>query len=180
MLIPLLLAIRMLTPLRALLAGSFWGVCLFAFAAMANGTLFDPSVGVFLRLATLPAAYACFGSLITRRKGFSPLLLGLGWVGVELALQPLGMRNGLLAGSLDHSLVVRTLGYMAGSVVVAFVIVYVNASILSMLAGAATVPGGSRRAPRSIGADVRSCIPESPAFLFEFLRNRHARAPPTR
>jgi len=180
MLIPLLLAIRALAPWRAFVAGSFWGLCLYAFGCTAEVAPFSLGVGALLRLALVPGIYAWFGSTITRRKGFSPLMLGLGWVGVELALQPLGLHNGLLAGTQEFNIVIRTLGLLAGSVVVAFAVVYVNASILSMLAGAATVPGGSRRAPRSTGADVRSSIPVSPAFFFEFLRNRHARAPPAR
>ena len=89
--IPLLLAIRNLTPFRALIAGSFWGLCLFAFAALSNGALFEPTWGALLRLATIPAAYAWLGSRVTRRTGFSPLMLGLGWVVVELFLQPLGL-----------------------------------------------------------------------------------------
>jgi hypothetical protein len=57
---------------------------------------------------------------LTRQKGFSPLLLGLGWIAVELALQPLGLRYGLLAATQGSGLVVRTMGYLAGYVMVAF------------------------------------------------------------
>ena len=179
-LIPLLLAIRVLTPSRALLAGSFWGICLFAFAALSNGSLFAPTLGALLRLATIPAAYAWLGSRVTRRAGFSPLMLGLGWVAVELLLQPLGLQNGLLTGMLGQALVVRTLGFLAGWLVVAFIVVYVSASILEMLMAAALVPGGSRRAPRVGGVVPKHSSIAIPAFSFQFLQPARARAPPTR
>ena len=179
-LIPLLLAIRVLTPSRAMIAGSFWGICLFAFAALSNGALFEPTLGALLRLATIPAAYAWLGSRVTRRTGFSPLMLGLGWVVVELLLQPLGLQNGLLTGMLGHALVVRTLGYLAGSLVVAFLVVYVSASMLEMLAAAVVVPGGSRRAPRVGGVVSKHSPIEIPSFSFQFLQPARARAPPTR
>jgi hypothetical protein len=79
---------------------------------------------------------------------------------------------------LDQTLIVRTVGYLAGYFVVAFFIVYVNASILSFAVAAVSVPGGSRKAPRSVSAVFESSIPESHAIAFEFLWNRHARAPP--
>ena len=179
-LIPLLLAIRVLTPSRALFAGSFWGLCLFAFAALSDGALFEPTLGALLRLATIPAAYAWLGSRLARRTGFSPLMLGLGWVVVELLLQPLGLQNGLLPGMLGHALVVRTLGYFAGSLVVAFIVVYVSASILEMLMAAAIVPGGSRRAPRVGGVVSKHSPIAIPAFSYQFLQPTRARAPPTR
>ena len=178
--IPLLLAIRVLTPSRALIAGSFWGLCLFGFAALSNGAIFEPTLGALLRLATIPAAYAWLGSRVTRRTGFSPLMLGLGWVVVELGLQPLGMQNGLLPGMLGHALVVRTLGFLAGWLVVAFIVVYVSASILEMLTAAVSVPGGSRRAPRVGGVVSKHSRIEIPAFSFQFLQPARARAPPTR
>ena len=99
---------------------------------------------------------------------------------VELLLQPLGLQNGLLTGMLGHALVVRTLGYLAGSLVVAFLVVYVSASMLEMLAAAVVVPGGSRRAPR-VGGGVSKHSPiEIPSFSFQFLQPARARAPPTR
>ncbi len=179
-LIPLLLATRVLTPSRAFVAGSFWGTCLFLLSALSSGALFEPTLGALLRLATIPAAFAWLGSLVTRRSGFSPLMLGLGWVVVELLLQPLGMKNGLLTGMLGHGLVVRTLGYLAGSLVVAFLVVYVSASILEMLTAAMAVPGGSRRTPRVGGVVSKHSPIEIPAFSFQFLQPARARAPPTR
>ncbi|MCH8147212.1 MAG: hypothetical protein IH987_04355 [Planctomycetes bacterium] len=179
-LIPLLLATRILTPSRAFIAGSFWGICLFLFSALSNGALFEPTLGALVLLSTIPAAYAWLGSRLTRRSGFSPLMLGLGWVVVELALQPLSLQNGLLGGMLGHALVVRTLGYLAGSLVVAFLVVYVSASVIEMATAAVAVPGGSRRAPR-VGGAVSKCSPiELAAFSFQFLQPARARAPPTR
>lgn len=178
MLIPLLLAIRILTPHRALVAGLVWGTCLCAFSALTEGVLFEPTANDLFRLVTVLAAYAWLGARITRRTGFSPLMLALGWVVVEVLLQPLGLRNGLLAGTQNHALVVHTLGQLAGYMVVAFVIVYVNASILTMLTAVAIVPGGSRRAPRSNGVIPKLLLFEEAAIVFRFLQPKQARAPP--
>lgn len=179
-LIPLLVAVRVLAPSRALAAGAFWGLCLFLSAALGSAPLLPPSVAALAKLVLAPALYAFAGSYITRRKGFSPVILGLGWVAVEFAVRPLGLQNGLLAGALDQSLIMRTAGYVAGYVVVAFIIVYVNASVLSMLTAAISVPGGSRRAPRDCSSSTRWSIPESSFSHFVFLGNAHARAPPPR
>lgn len=129
---PLLLSIRLLSPVRAALAGSFWGVCFFALVAWKGGALFDPSFSAFSLLALAPGLYAGLGSRITRRIGFSPLMLGLGWVGVELALKPLAMRHGLLAATQGDGALVSLVGNVAGYVLVAFLVAYVSASLISV------------------------------------------------
>ena len=72
--------------------------------------------------------------MLTRRVGFSPYLMALGWIGVELALRPLGLHHGLLAGTqADGGFVIRAIGSFSGYVVVAFLVAYINASLLSVL-----------------------------------------------
>lgn len=177
MLIPLLLAIRNLSPIYAAGAGLFWGVCLFAIISTTNGAAFE--LWALVLPATVPAGYAWLGSRLTRRAGFCPLLLALGWIGVEIALRPIGLQDGLLAGTQGHALVGRTLGHLFGYVAVAFVVVYVNASILSMLMAMTIVPGGSRLAPRSTGSRPKHSLPNPFDVVIRFLHPAQARAPPT-
>lgn len=177
MLIPLMLAIRTLSPIYAACAGLFWGVCLFVIISVTNGA----ALGFWALplVAMVPAAYAWLASRTTRRAGFCPLLLAIGWIGVEIAFGPLGLQNGLLAGAQEHALVGRTLGYLFGYVAVAFVVVYVNASILSMLAASTVVPGGSRSAPRSSRVRPKRSLPDPFDVVIRFLQPAQARGPPT-
>ena len=109
---------------------------------------------------------------------FSPLLLGLAWVGVELALQPLELRHGLLAGTQGQGLIVRTMGYLAGSAVVAFIVAYVNATLLVMLSDACAAGSGSRLIRGSRGSEGRLLPFDSPVFLFRLFSPQQPRAPP--
>lgn len=177
-LIPLFLSIRVLTPLPAFLAGAFWGVCLSLFLLASGSVLFAPSVWSFMLLIAVPGVYACLGAHLTHRVGFSPLLLGLGWIAAELGLQPLGLRHGLLAATQGHGLVVQTLGYLAGYVVVAFIVAYVNASLLSILRDVCVPVGASRVSPGSYGSAKRLFPVVLPARLFRLFHPSQARAPP--
>lgn len=69
MLIPLLLAIRKLSPICAAGAGLFWGVCLFVIISATNDAALD--LWAFARLAMVPAGYAWLASRITGRAGFN-------------------------------------------------------------------------------------------------------------
>ena len=177
-LIPLFLAIRVLSPLKALLAGAFWGLCLFLFSMASGNAPFAPSVWSLVLLGGVPAVYAFLGALQTRRVGFSPLLLGLGWIAVELAFQPLDLRNGLLAGTQGHGLLVRTMGYLAGYAVVAFIVAYVNAMLLTMLRDVCVVVLGSLRRAGPSGDVKRLFSFELPAHFFHLLSPSQPRAPP--
>ena len=143
-LLPLFLSIRILRPLEALLAGGFWGLLLASFSSQGADPTLVPGLKSFVLLTLVPAVYAAIGSRVTRRVGFHPLLLGLGWVGVELALQPLTVRNGLLAATQGDGLVIRAIGHLGGYLCVAFLVAYVNASLLDMLTVACPV-GSTRR-----------------------------------
>lgn len=156
-LLPLLCSVRLFGPLGAAAAGAFWGTCLALFLP-AVGAVSGTSIAL---QALVMAAYAGLGSAVTRRAGFSPLLLGVGWVGVELLLAPLAGRYGLLAATQGaDGLFVRTIGQVAGWLLVAFLLAYINASLLEMLTAVCAVAGGSNRELRNGAAAVCACIPQ--------------------
>lgn len=143
-LLPLFLSIRVLRPLEALCAGSFWGLLLAAFTANGSEASLLPGLKSYAMLTLVPGLYAALASRVTRKVGFHPLLLGLGWVGVELILQPLTVRHGLLAATQGNGLAIRAIGHLGGYLCVAFLVAYVNASLLEMLTVACPV-GFARR-----------------------------------
>jgi apolipoprotein N-acyltransferase len=151
-LLPLFWAIRALGPVRATLAGALWGLCLYVFAATALAVI-TPATLSWLLLATIPAAYAGLGAALTRRIGFNPVVLGVGWILVEIALKPLGLRYGLLAGAQGEGPLLHCVGRLLGYVFVAFVVACASASLLAALSSARrlTIP----RAKSSVG------LPES-------------------
>jgi hypothetical protein len=135
-LIPLLVAVRVLTPVSAAVAGGFWGACLYlAFAICSAQHVFAGSLLSLVLLTLVPAAYTGLGALLTRRTGFDPFVLALGWVGVELALVPVDLRLGLLAGSQGDGALVRWIGNAFGYVAVAFLIALSNAGWLELWTG---------------------------------------------
>ncbi len=176
-LLPLFLAIRVLRPIPATLAGMFWGVSFFAISAAGGQTAISPTLGTLALLGVIPGLYAGFGSYATRRVGFSPLLLGLGWVAVEFALHPLALQNGLLAGTQADGLFVRVIGNLAGYVLVAFLVAYVTASLLSVL-DACVGATSLRFAPRSSATAVKFFSHESQVRLLDFISPSRPRAPP--
>jgi apolipoprotein N-acyltransferase len=145
-LLPLFLGIRVLPPAGALGAGAFWGACLFAFhSASDSGTALSGPAPAAL-LVVVPALYAFGGALLTRFAGFHPLLLGLGWVGVEFALEPLGLGYGLLAGTQGHGPLFQLFGSLVGYVFIAFVIASVNAVLFRLLSDT-VLPDDEHRRP---------------------------------
>lgn len=131
-LFPLLVAIRVQRPTAALVSGTVWGVALYAFL----GTRGIGAAGGIESLALLtlaPAIYTYLGAWLTRRIGFSPLVLGVGWMFVELALAPLGLQHGLLAGTQDGGWLLQVLGHVLGYVLVAFLIAYLSALLVTAL-----------------------------------------------
>jgi len=177
-LLPLLLAIRLLSPARAALAGSFWGLCFYVISVGGSGAPLAPSPISALLLAAIPGLYAGIGSRITRRVGFSPLLLGLGWVGVELALQPLALHHGLLAGTQGGSMVFRVVGNVAGYALVAFLVAYVSACLLSVLGGVYAW-ARSKHVVRVAGSYVQKSTPLIDSISIQrFVRIQQPRGPP--
>lgn len=177
-LLPLMLAIRALRPFDAGLAGCFWGISFFSLSFLVGGAPFAGTVGSLALLCVIPALYAGLGSFMTRRTGFSPLLLGLGWVGVEFALHPLSLHHGLLAGTLGDGLIVGLVGNLAGYVLVAFIVAYVTASLLKVLGRVCVGSGATRLASGSTGSPPRVFPFELPVNLFLFIRPSRPRGPP--
>ena len=134
-LLPLFVSIRVLRPIGAMLCGALWGLCLYVFSAPAGDSGVSAGLLSLSLLSAIPAAYACVGSWLTRRIGFSPFVLGVSWMGVELAFEPLGLRSGLLAGTQGDTTLVHWVGGALGYVLVAFLVALVNASLVSVLSG---------------------------------------------
>ena len=134
-LIPLFLVIRLGRPAGAIFAGALWGVCLYAFSVGHAHASVAPSIRLLLLLPTIPAIYAYLGACLTRWIGFNPFVLGVFWMGVELALEPAGLRTGLLAGTQGDGALIQWVGGALGYVLVAFLVALVNASLASILSG---------------------------------------------
>jgi apolipoprotein N-acyltransferase len=132
-LVPLFLCIRLLKPISAMLAGSVWGICFYFFSAAFASSIISPTLQSFALLTIVTASYAYFGALLTRWVGFNPLLLGIGWVLVEVAIKPLGLQQGLLAGAQSQSQTLHWISRLLGYAFVAFLVVCVNASLLAVL-----------------------------------------------
>jgi len=133
-LLPLFFAIRQLRPIRASACGAIWGISLLGFS-VAIGRWENPlDVWSMLLTAVIPAVYALAASALTRWIGFSPFVLGVGWMGVEFALAPLGLHFGLLASTQGDAAVMDYIGRALGYVLVGFLVAYVNAALVAVLA----------------------------------------------
>ena len=132
-LLPLLAAVRKLSPLPAALAGAGWGLCLNTAATAGLAPNLDPSLLSLALLAIVPAAYTALGSLATRAVGFAPLILSLLWILAEVALRPLGLEGGLLAGTQSAGGLAGYIAGLLGYVFIAFAIIYGNAWLLQLL-----------------------------------------------
>lgn len=177
-LLPLFIAIRALRPWHAMLCGALWGFCLYFSGVAVFETNISVGLGSLALLTVIPAAYTCGASWVTRRIGFSPFVLGVSWMGVELALRPLGLHHGLLAATQGESTLVSWLGGALGYVLVAFVVALGNAALLLLLtrvpvgvASARYLPGSSKGGTRLV-PQTFSCFP-----LFAIPVSR-PRAPP--
>ena len=132
-LLPLFLAIRVCRPTCAALSGALWGLSLYAFSVTGSGHSIDPSVGSLALLTAIPALYSYFSARLVRWIGFNPFVLGVSWMGVELALEPLGLRAGLLAGTQGDGALMHWIGNALGYVLIAFLVAFVSAAIVSVL-----------------------------------------------
>lgn len=98
-LLPLFRVIQVARPVWAMVGGAVFAlsVCACGAAMAARGLVSTPAT--VLLLVSVCSAYAYGGARLTRRIGFSPFLLGVAWMLVELALHPLGLRYRLLGGT---------------------------------------------------------------------------------
>ncbi len=195
-LFPLFCAIRAQRPIGAMLSGALWGLSLYAFLPTGFESTVGPAVGStgigwteipisvlglpssLVLLTIIPAIYAFLASWVTRWIGFSPFVLGVGWMGVELALAPLGLRNALLAGTQGDGRLLHVVGDLLGYVLVGFIVGYVTASLLSVVEGV----GVAIPRPRPIAAAGHDGTRLSPqtftCFAFSWIHSSQPRAPP--
>ncbi|MEE8465980.1 MAG: hypothetical protein V3S68_05830 [Dehalococcoidia bacterium] len=132
-LLPLFLAIRMLDPARAAIAGATWGLYVYLFSLLGLGASISPTLSSLVLLAAVPGAYAGLGSLLTRAIGFNPFVLAVGWLLVEIGLKPLGLDHGLLAGVQTEAANLHWFARLLGYVFVGSIVALVNASLLVLL-----------------------------------------------
>jgi apolipoprotein N-acyltransferase len=104
--------------------------------------------------------------------------MALGWIGVELALRPLGLHCGLLAGTQGDGFVIRAVGSFAGYVLVAFLVAWVNATLVSVLSEVRLSFSAPRRVRKAIAAERRFLVTELPSYLLHLIRAAQPRAPP--
>lgn len=132
-LLPLFRVIQVARPVWAMVGGAVFGLSVCAYGAVMapRGLVLTPAMA--LLLVSVCSAYAYGGARLTRRIGFSPYLLGLAWMLVELALHPLGLRYGLLAGTQGDGILFPAVGRLFGYVFVAFVVAFANAWLLAIL-----------------------------------------------
>jgi hypothetical protein len=177
-LLPLFAAIRTCRPIAAFLGGLLWGTSVWVGATAGGAAVVDGGLLSFGLLAGVPAVYAYLGCRVTRWSVFSPIALGVGWVGVELLLQPLGLGEGLIAttqhGGTWASWLAPTLGYA----MVSFVVALVSASLVSALSTVRlSVPRSALRSGSGHSGTLRN-----PRAFFRALRYfsspSQPRAPP--
>lgn len=135
-LLPLFAAVRFLRPIPAVLAGGWWGLCLYLFSIAGAAPSVSSTLSSLVLLAAVPAVYAGLGTLATRAFGFNPVILGLGWIAVEVALQPVGLDRGLLGGAQAEGTRLHWATEVLGYISVAFLVACANASLLAFLSRA--------------------------------------------
>ena len=180
-LIPLLAAVRVLTPRNSLFCGALWGSSFFAFLASAQQPVVEPTLTAFALLTGAPAIFAFAAAWFTRRFGFNPLILGAGWAGVELALIPLGLGGGLLAG--PHSEAAGAFGgvlyQVFGYVCLAAFITAANGLLVAILSRACVAIGGSRSYIRGVAGNTHRVFrSEVPVWSLLPVTSARPRAPP--
>lgn len=178
-LLPLFIAIRSLRPLNALLAGGLWGCCFYVFGVTIVDAGISSNVQSFALLSGVPAIYAFLGALLTRWIGFSPFVLGVSWMVVELALSTLGLHEGLLAGTPGDATLVQWLGGALGYVLVAFVVAFINALLFVALSAACKSLSSSRHVPGPADSDTVLQSQTFTCFPLFAVPISQPRAPPT-
>ena len=179
-LLPLFLVIRVCRPTGAALGGALWGFSLYAFSVTGSGHSIDPSVGSLALLTAIPAIYSYFSARLMRWIGFNPFVLGVTWMAVELALQPLGLRAGLLAGTQGDGTLMHWLGGTLGYVLVAFLVAFVSAAIVSVVSRAYVGAAAPRHLVGSGDNDFQIVQQTFSCFPLFVIPPSRPRAPPAR
>jgi hypothetical protein len=132
-LLPIFITIRYASPRIALIYGALWGLCLYLVLSASGTGASAATIRSLGLLAAVPAIYAYLGARLTRQIGYAPMILAVGWMIAELALEPVIVRQGLLSGSLSNDSLMQLIGGVLGYVFVAFLIAFVNAQLLSLV-----------------------------------------------
>ena len=176
-LVPVFLAIRYFRPLGSALVCGFWGGSLCLASYLLDSFGFKQTPWSFALLIGIPALYGYFASALTLRKSYNPFLLGLGWALMELALQPVALHNGLLAGTQGNNVWIGLVGRTGGYVLVAFLVAYANAALLLALASVGRATGGQRLFVH-VSRERIVPIAEEPLLSWRFLKPVRPRPPP--
>lgn len=131
-LVPLYSTIHTARPMVAGIRGAIWG----AGVALALSLGLGEPVSHWAVLITLPGItglYAAGGAAMTRWIGFSPLVLAVGWVGVELVTGQLGLQLGLAAATQADGYLMTSVGRLLGYTLVAFTVAFVNAATVQAI-----------------------------------------------
>lgn len=178
-LIPLFIAIRSLTPSLAAGCGALWGLCAFLNASFAGESFAASWPIAAMVLTSAPAAYAWVCAHAMKRRGFDPLILGLGWAAVELVMHPIGLHHGLLAATQESNWLLFLVGRMGGYVVVAFLVAFIGAAVFGVVTEAVCVGGSSRRRSyQTSGVGLRVRATRWLPFFTRYLTPSQPRAPP--
>ena len=177
-LLPLFWAVRSLRPTAAALCGAFWGAWLYLCSTAGPAPPVASTPLALGLLTAVPAIYAGLCSRLTRRIGFNPLMLALGWILVEMALKPLGLDQGLLASTQSDATHVPWISRLLGSVFVAALVVCANASLVGILSGARLSFPASRSLGGSPNAGARALAQVVLPIQSWTLRQAQPRAPP--
>lgn len=177
-LVPLFVAIRVCRPFEALAFGGTWGLSLYLFGTLTLEAAVPQGPAALALLTSIPALYMFLGACLTRWIGFSPFVLAVGWMGVELAFAPLGLRNGLLASTQTDGWLLQVIGQFFGYALVAFVVALISAHVVSALSAVRVTRPGRTYRSRS-GNQTTPLVPQTflcfPLFAVPSTRPR---APP--
>lgn len=180
-LVPLFICIRFSTVRFAFLGGLTWGLSFCVLSEVIH--LESAATWSWTTLITLSLAsglYALGGTYASKKRGFDPVLLALGWCGVELLVAPFGFKHGLLLSTQESNAAVYVLANLGGFVFAAFLVAFFIASILAVLTDERLRSVG--RVIRSFtGVRLRNVPPvDSRWFRTQHQLVRQPRAPPAK
>ena len=128
---PFLLVLRRVGPRGGLAVGLWWGMCMGVCRLALAGL---PVTAVDIAMPGLGfGLFAAAVCLLSRRIGFSPVIVALLWVGTELGLDVLGWHDGLLVASLASGPLLTWIGAVLGTALITFLIVWTNAQVVELL-----------------------------------------------
>lgn len=132
-LIPIFAAIRRFSGVPALAGGAVWGVAVYLSAVGATALSLPITFSGFVVYMFLPAGYVYLMSLFSRRYWYSTLAMALGWIVVELAVNAIGVRPGLITSEHIGSPALRVIADFLGTGFIAFFIACAGAIVITIV-----------------------------------------------